>query len=93
MNNLTKHEAMEYSSSLNFMGISELIFISCAVSDVKQYHRHSSLLTGSWKCGRAKPPLRAVLLINLLGKGLIPRLSMSDSMRLLYIDGLLLMCK
>ena len=46
--------------------------------DVKQYHCHSSVLIASMYCGRSKPPLRAVLLINLLGKALTPRLSMGD---------------
>ena len=80
MNNLTKHEAMEYSSSFNLMGIGECkgyLYLWLCV-DVKQYHCHSFLLIGSWNCGLAKPPLRAVLLINLLGKGFTPRLNMGD---------------
>ena len=53
--------------------------------DVKQYTLYSSVLIGSLNCVRAKPPLRAVLLINLLGKALTPRHSIGES----PVDGLL----
>ena len=46
--------------------------------DVKQYTLSSSVLIGSLNCVRAEPPLRAVLLIDLLGKGLTPRHSIGD---------------
>ena len=45
---------------------------------MKQYTLSSSVSTGSLNCERAKPPPRAVLYINLLGKGLTPRLSIGD---------------
>ena len=35
-------------------------------------------MIGSFHCRRAKPPLGAVLIINLLGKGLTPRACMGD---------------
>ena len=38
--------------------------------DVKQYTLSSSVSIGFLNCLRAKPPLRAVLKIKLLGKGL-----------------------
>ena len=52
--------------------------------DVKQYTHLSFVLIGSFNCVRVKPPLRAVLQINLLGKGLTPRHSTGD-------EGILLM--
>ena len=47
-------------------------------SDIKQYTLSSSVLIGSLNCVRAKPPLRTVPRINLLGKGLTPRLMIGN---------------
>ena len=54
--------------------------------DVKQYTLSSSLLIGSLNRVRAKPPLRAVLKIKLLGKGLTQEIS---GERRVPVDGLL----
>ena len=45
---------------------------------MKQYTLSSFVSNGSLNCERAKLPPRAVLYINLLGKGLTPRLSIGD---------------
>ena len=45
---------------------------------VKQYYCNSFGLIGSFNCGRVKPPLGGVLLIDPLGKGLTPMPSMGD---------------
>ena len=43
---------------------------------VRQFNCPCSSLTGFLNCGLTRGPLRPVLKINLLGKGLTPRLSM-----------------
>ena len=46
--------------------------------DEVQWHCHFVAVIGSFHCLGAKSPLGAVLIINLLGKGLTPRACMGD---------------
>ena len=46
--------------------------------EIKTIHS-SSVLIGSLNCVRAKPPLRAVLKIKLLGKGLTQEVSNNNN--------------